>query len=364
MAYLLNNLKDVQAVYLPEIAFLIDDFLPYLDEFSLSKKVILESLRFKIKLVGNSKEEIYTSEFNLEHILTGIKFNLISKNPNDLICTVDFNHLISNIDLDVFKTELDKKLINEENKFCKTIDDSLGEINTILFERNLKKDVLSLLASISNLKSLLSSSNEFDKIVIDKYLSSYNKTYSHLEAEYKPCINNKEIFKSKIVFNGFVSSKLTEWEAIKGFNPNPTPIGEYSEFFKEHLTDQIGFGKFKKDKRFLASKTVSNSFESDSTIKNSHLDIFKSGEVYGNFIKYIQVYIVEPYVDYSYLFQRMLNEKLIHRIKHKDFVEWLKENRLIKNKDYVAFFEKGGFYSLKKSTSVHRENNFNLIFKM
>ena len=76
-------------------------------------------------------------------------------------------------------------------------------------------------------------------------------------------------------------------------------------------------------------------------------------------------YIIDKYVDYSYLFQRMLFKNIIYKnTKHHDFMIWLKENSFINENTYNDFYEKNSFRSLKKSYSVNRENNFNIVFEI
>lgn len=93
-------------------------------------------------------------------------------------------------------------------------------------------------------------------------------------------------------------------------------------------------------------------------------DIFKSIEVYNSFQDYTNKFIIDPYNDYSYLFQRMLHENLIHKKTHFEYFDWLKDNKFINNKDYDKFYVKSNFVSINKSTSANRENNFNIIFKL
>lgn len=83
-----------------------------------------------------------------------------------------------------------------------------------------------------------------------------------------------------------------------------------------------------------------------------------------NFNNYIKLHIVEPYVDYSYLFQRMLKENIIVKTKHLDFTNWLFDNQYISENIKDLFIEKGGFRSLSKSYSTQRENNFNNVFNL
>ncbi len=96
---------------------------------------------------------------------------------------------------------------------------------------------------------------------------------------------------------------------------------------------------------------------------NPFPEIFKD-DTYFKFKEYTDKHIVEPYVDFSYLFQRMLDEKLIHRKKHKEYIEWLFENEFISEKKRDKFLDLRGFRSLNKSREDNRVNNFNNIFKI
>lgn len=80
------------------------------------------------------------------------------------------------------------------------------------------------------------------------------------------------------------------------------------------------------------------------------------------FERYIQSFIVDPYPDHSYLFQRLKKEGLIPDMKHLKFIEWLKEEELISESVYQEFCIQNGFRSLNKSYSTFRENNFNIVF--
>ncbi|WP_371271698.1 hypothetical protein [Flavobacterium sp.] len=99
----------------------------------------------------------------------------------------------------------------------------------------------------------------------------------------------------------------------------------------------------------------------NSTISNS---FFIENTSFEKFNQYLELHIVEPYVDYSYLFQRMLKENIIVRKKHLDFTNWLFTNRYITENIKDLFIEKGSFRSLSKSYSTQRENNFNNVFNL
>lgn len=96
---------------------------------------------------------------------------------------------------------------------------------------------------------------------------------------------------------------------------------------------------------------------------NPYPNLFVSREVYNGFMIYASKYIVEPYIDYSYLKKRLENDGLTHRITDKKFMLFIYEElNLISEKMYFHFLDKDKFRSLGKSNSTHRENNFNLVF--
>jgi len=109
------------------------------------------------------------------------------------------------------------------------------------------------------------------------------------------------------------------------------------------------------DLEYSSKKIINKDFERQ---------IFKSDVTFECFDEYTKKHIIEPYKDYGYLFQRLLELKLIYSIKHKDFIEWLFKKKYINAKSYEEFKIKGGFYSLGKATSIDRENNFNNIFNI
>ena len=97
--------------------------------------------------------------------------------------------------------------------------------------------------------------------------------------------------------------------------------------------------------------------------------VFISYEVYKKFLEYTDKHILEPYIDYSYLKKRLEKKKLIYRLKDKEFIEFLHLNKntltdrkYLSEREYEMISEKDGLYSLGKSTSEQRENNFNNIF--
>jgi hypothetical protein len=91
--------------------------------------------------------------------------------------------------------------------------------------------------------------------------------------------------------------------------------------------------------------------------------LFTSGKVYNDFVFYTSNYIIDYYLDFSYLKKRLEAEGLIHRTKDNDFMEIIHDDmELISDRDYVDYITKNKLSSLNKSTSASRENNFNNTF--
>ena len=103
----------------------------------------------------------------------------------------------------------------------------------------------------------------------------------------------------------------------------------------------------------------SNQMSSESEIWEN---FFTNQINYINFKKYISSFILDYYTDYSFIFQNMLDKKLIYRIKHKEFITWLFKHQLINQRIFDKLDSYKSLKSLRKSYSVARENNFNKTF--
>ena len=83
---------------------------------------------------------------------------------------------------------------------------------------------------------------------------------------------------------------------------------------------------------------------------------------YINFKKYISSFILEYHTDYSFIFQKMLKKKLIYRIKHKEFIEWLFKHQFINQTVYEYLESYANLKTLDRSSSNDRIKNFNNTF--
>lgn len=91
--------------------------------------------------------------------------------------------------------------------------------------------------------------------------------------------------------------------------------------------------------------------------------LFVSHKIYKRFLEYKSKYIIDVFLDYSYLKKRLEYEKLIHRTKDNEFMRFIYEDMgLISERIYQNYKITNKLYSLKKSSSAARENNFNNIF--
>jgi hypothetical protein len=134
---------------------------------------------------------------------------------------------------------------------------------------------------------------------------------------------------------------------------------DLNKYYKKRLKDiknNIWLSYY--DHKILELKEVA------SNVFKNEVYPFHKLETYDLFCEYLKNHIVVPYNDLSYLFQRLEHEKLIEHVTHRYFFKWLHKREFILKKDYDFFFEKGQFYSLEKSSTPQRENNFNNQFDL
>ena len=123
----------------------------------------------------------------------------------------------------------------------------------------------------------------------------------------------------------------------------------YSHLIHSHLIEV-----FEEKLKELSADVISD---------NPYPLLFVSKKVYDDFITYTSMHIIDYYLDYSYLKKRMEYEKLIHRTIDNEFMRIVyKDMELISERDYKDYQITSKLYSLNKSSSVARENNFNNIF--
>jgi len=122
----------------------------------------------------------------------------------------------------------------------------------------------------------------------------------------------------------------------------------------------------------LSNKTTyeqissSNLNDSKNESEDFFSDIFKLKETYFQFLKYLETHIPLDfsYPDYSYLFGRLAEEKLIHNHPAKDIFNWLESNEIIPQEHVDKLYENQKFSSLEKVDFKNRKGDFNSIFKI
>ncbi|RVT78552.1 hypothetical protein EOD40_04775 [Flavobacterium sufflavum] len=189
--------------------------------------------------------------------------------------------------------------------------------------------------NIKTLRDELDTINEFiesaEKIKIDEATNIYNKNFNP----------------SKRFENEYIKLKYGHYEK-KNYN-------NYFSFF-DSITATV------KAKYFLYKECLEHEIKKIEEFQSPLYDIFCDKSQIINFNKYTKLHIVEPYIDYSYLFQRLLNENIITKIPHLNFAELLFRNKYINENIMDTINKNSGFRTLKKSFSAQRENNFNNVF--
>jgi hypothetical protein len=275
--------------------------------------------------------------------------------------TEDYSRLIElTITFDKEKTTLDK-FIRQYDKidyqysltthYSSSFYDTFVKKDSFIFDSyffNNSSSDLEKTAKINRLTiNVLKIIAEFEKDLQRKnFTNNYYDYHLELSEKYKNEIPN--IF----ILNG-VKYKYHPYKLLKYH------FGiELYKIYNKIVTNYTGFFKESSIKKISSVTNLINSIND-----NPFPIIFKSNLVYKNFINYTSKHIIEPYRDYSYLFQRLKNEGLIYDMKHKKFIDWLLSEDFIKEKDYNDFIDSGGFRSYSKSYHVERENNFNNIFQ-
>ena len=126
---------------------------------------------------------------------------------------------------------------------------------------------------------------------------------------------------------------------------------DYSHIIHSHLIEV-----FEEKLKELNDEVISD---------NPYPLLFVSPKIYKRFLEYTSNYILDVYLDYSYLKKRMEHEKLIHRIKDNEFMRIAYEDMgLITEAIYQDYLIKNKLSSLDKSSTAARENNFNNLFNI
>ena len=134
------------------------------------------------------------------------------------------------------------------------------------------------------------------------------------------------------------------------------------QFVSENFFDEYK-STSKRKIEFLQAKLNECNLADNSEL-NPYPLLFVSRKVYDSFLKYTSSYIIDIHIDYSYLKKRLEHERLIHKTKDNEFMLLVfKEFNLISEARYIDYLDINKLNSLRKSYSVNRENNYNLVFK-
>lgn len=192
---------------------------------------------------------------------------------------------------------------------------------------------------------------EADDIDLDDYRNSLE---TKIETEFRIISENTKIRLSniddKIPFINALKNKITnskkylEKQVIKkdSFEALPSKVLQISLSELNELLERI------EDEHISFEREIWENFFT----KQIH---------YINFKKYISSF-VEDYTDYSFIFQNMLDKKLIYRIKHKEFIEWLFKHQFINQSVYEYLESYANLKTLNRSSSNDRIKNFNNTF--
>ena len=90
-------------------------------------------------------------------------------------------------------------------------------------------------------------------------------------------------------------------------------------------------------------------------------DVFTKAEYYNKFKKFQANYIDNPYNDYSFLFKKMNEMNMMHRLTFKDAIDWLVKEEYIDKDTWEQLDIKGSFNT--KANSKERLRNFKIVFE-
>lgn len=272
------------------------------------------------------KKKLYISQ-GIKHLTDG---NLL----NEIIIQLSQNNLVDYHDEVVLKFR--KELV--ERNYSEDINTKLrAEFLSIFLDYDVRTSYLTNFTNQERPKLNI-------KIRRKQLIHDYEEIFKYIKKQY-------------VIFHNKKISKLPLDEQIKQYK---TVINQTTLFHYENDCEDF------KDELNLFEKLLNNivkehkeSLKKDAKLKHPFI-VLNAEEL---FKEYVSKHIIEPYADYSYLFQRLLHEKFITKLTHNQFTNWLAEKELINDRVKDMFINKEGFRSLKKSFSTQRENNFNIVFK-
>lgn len=80
------------------------------------------------------------------------------------------------------------------------------------------------------------------------------------------------------------------------------------------------------------------------------------------FIEYISKHIVDVHLDFSFLYQMMVEKSFITKMGHTQFADWLLKNKYVNEREFNKLLKSNQLASLKNSHSDERLNKFTNTF--
>ncbi|WP_334125377.1 hypothetical protein [Empedobacter brevis] len=95
-------------------------------------------------------------------------------------------------------------------------------------------------------------------------------------------------------------------------------------------------------------------------------EIFKDDTNYYKFETYIHMYLQNDnfHPEYSFLYRKLIENKIIEKINHKDFADYLLKLEFINKTQHGLFMDRMSWLTLSKSITFDRVSNFNKIFSV
>lgn len=298
----MNSIDNIERVFKPSLEFLKDDFFPP-SNFPQSIGIIKQSMVF-YAIFSYGDDGDYEREYFTYH-----DYN--HNNKGYYYKGINYDFLNSKLDFEVFSKEINKRVEYLQYSFLSCLEDYKKEPN---FEIPLYNYLKLLKESLVFLDNFDNDNNKIFDLIVNRFSQSYCGIIETLKDRYL-IIYEKP-------FNVLQDLKLKN---------------RYEKFENEIKTDELS--------------------------SNIWINVFKSESEFINFKYFLEKKIVDDYADLSFLFQKMVVDKKIKKIKHLDFSNWLYENELIKEVVFNEIQSQRGFRSFQKSYSIHRENNYNEVFK-
>ncbi|GAA5100515.1 hypothetical protein GCM10023210_39120 [Chryseobacterium ginsengisoli] len=313
-----------------------------LEKFMLGKNVI----------IYDEKENVIEKIKIIEH------YAPITKEISDAFQKSGFLYVLT---FNIFNGKADAKEVRIIN-YVDFIDKKNNYSEILLTDF---KKVLSLIEQDLEDYVLDNSKTDPDNIkdlINNKILAQYYNSMTLFKQNYGTYEMVNSVFKDPVTF--FIDIENMKKMSLL-FNK---AIASTIEKYKKYIDKNSAFyKKYKEEHKFILKSEKKNKKKFKEKKHEDNIewkDIFKEKSTYKQFIKYAIKHIINRFIDYSFIFQKMKHHEIIHNYTHFKYIDWLRDNNFITDKDYEEFVKNAGFRSLSKSSSEQRENNFNNIFNL